>query len=139
MGKDKFDLDAFAADHSVIQSHVFTTKKFTSGFEIERDLLYALDFKTSVWDKKQEIVRMIVEAHIHAIEINDFSMRAPRDWWNAVKERWFPKWLLRKYPVQYTTQEVVISVLYPKLRLPPGEKYLMVNVKQDGKSLKDFE
>ena len=25
----------------------------------------------------------------------------PQDWWQAVKERWFPQWLLNRFPVKY--------------------------------------
>jgi hypothetical protein len=30
-------------------------------------------------------------------------VRYPKDWWEAFKERWFPKWLLERYPAQYNT------------------------------------
>lgn len=27
--------------------------------------------------------------------------KRPRDWWQAVRERWFPSWWLRRHPVNY--------------------------------------
>lgn len=29
------------------------------------------------------------------------NKRWPCDWWQALRERWFPKWWLRRRPVQY--------------------------------------
>jgi len=39
----------------------------------------------------------------HKIDIEESY---PADWWQAFKDRWFPKWLLRKYPVQ--CREIII-------------------------------
>lgn len=30
------------------------------------------------------------------------EIKYPKDWWEALKERFFPKWLLRRFPVEYT-------------------------------------
>ena len=39
----------------------------------------------------------------------------PADWWQAFKERWFPEWLLKKYPVRYTHKEFLVKATYPDL------------------------
>ncbi len=33
----------------------------------------------------------------------------PADWWEAVKERFFPEWLLKRYPVKYLTIKTKIT------------------------------
>lgn len=40
----------------------------------------------------------------------------PADWWQAVKDRWFPAWLKKRCPVRY----IVISrtAVYPELSIP---------------------
>ena len=43
------------------------------------------------------------------------EIRYPLDWWQAFKERWFPKWLLKWKPVVYHTWK--IDFLYPELKL----------------------
>jgi len=47
----------------------------------------------------------------------------PRDWWEAFKARWFPVWVLRSCPVQYTViderHEIFTSVCP---HLPAGER-----------------
>jgi hypothetical protein len=32
--------------------------------------------------------------------------RYPLDWWQAFRERWFPKWWLRRWPVAYKTIDI---------------------------------
>lgn len=39
----------------------------------------------------------------HKIEIHE---KYPADWWQAFKERWFPKWAKRKWPVRYSRIDV---------------------------------
>jgi hypothetical protein len=31
------------------------------------------------------------------------TVTVPRDWWEAVRERWIPKWWLKRWPVKYRT------------------------------------
>ena len=31
----------------------------------------------------------------------DIEEKWPSDWWQAFKDRWFPKWALRRWPVHY--------------------------------------
>jgi hypothetical protein len=40
-------------------------------------------------------------------------IRYPKDWVEAFKERWFPKFLLNRYPVKYSVYEISTAVLYP--------------------------
>jgi hypothetical protein len=41
--------------------------------------------------------------------------RWPENWWEAVKERWFPEFLLRRHPVKYHNETVVSSYHHTKL------------------------
>lgn len=42
--------------------------------------------------------------------------RYPADWWQALKERWFPEWLKRKTPVVWT--EVIAIHKFLELAIP---------------------
>lgn len=44
-----------------------------------------------------------------------FEYKYPADWWQAFKERWFPDWAKKRWPVQYTTHKIDAFVLYPEL------------------------
>lgn len=50
------------------------------------------------------------------------TIRYPSDWWQALKERWFPERALKRWPVIYKTFRYSIKVLYPDLRVAmPGQ------------------
>lgn len=40
---------------------------------------------------------------------NHFSVRYPADWREALKERFFPKWALKRFPVKYTDAKAKIK------------------------------
>ncbi len=44
----------------------------------------------------------------------------PASWWDAFKERWFPDWLQRHFPLSYTRiyHDVKHYHLYPKMAIP---------------------
>lgn len=44
----------------------------------------------------------------------------PLDWWQAFKERWYPAFLLKKFPVTYHRWK--IDFLYPEMELRKGFK-----------------
>lgn len=51
----------------------------------------------------------------------------PADWWEAFKGRWFPTFLLKRWPVKYVGYVFDVKALYPKLNfsLPQEEKYVI--------------
>jgi len=51
-------------------------------------------------------------------------IRYPADWWQALKDRWFPAWLRRRYPVVYTAIDV--AAMYPDLRVGHHRGYTTV-------------
>ena len=50
--------------------------------------------------------------------VRDVTITYPSDWWEAFKDRWFPRLLLRRFPVSRTTESFKASQLYPQLDLP---------------------
>ena len=38
------------------------------------------------------------------------AVKYPEDWWQAFKERWFPKWLLKKFPIEWTEWDAWLIV-----------------------------
>lgn len=51
----------------------------------------------------------------------------PADWKEAVKERFAPAWLKRRWPVRYHHVMIDIEALYPKIALPDEEYFIKVN------------
>jgi hypothetical protein len=49
-------------------------------------------------------VDMLIELHTYLMsaqrKAKETAIEAPADWWEHFKQRWAPKWFLRKYPVK---------------------------------------
>lgn len=60
---------------------------------------------------------IIIQArcHIYGSVLTENHYKYPSNWKEALKERFFPKWLLLKFPVKYTNQTLELLELYPKL------------------------
>jgi hypothetical protein len=46
------------------------------------------------------------------------EIKVPVGWVDAVKERFAPKWLLRKYPIKYAIHK--FYEMYPEVSFPPN-------------------
>ena len=57
-------------------------------------------------------------AYIASQKCAEYEFRAPMGWREALKERWLPRWALRRWPVRYRTETVKVSECYPKIALP---------------------
>ncbi|HEY9661964.1 MAG TPA: hypothetical protein V6C65_26205 [Allocoleopsis sp.] len=56
---------------------------------------------------------MDIQRQLYGKKLDEFSCTYPANWKEAFKERWFPSWLLKKYPVQYTYQRFERKVVFP--------------------------
>jgi hypothetical protein len=62
----------------------------------------------------------------------------PADWWQALRERWFPKFWLRRWPVRMKTvsdsKTVVQSMtkVCPHIRVPGEERHIRFVMLKDG-------
>lgn len=65
---------------------------------------------------------MLAEQYKH-IEI-----KYPDGWKQAFKERWYPSWLLKRYPVKYKECIIDVKALYPgyKATIPDQEAHLHI-------------
>ena len=46
------------------------------------------------------------------------EVKYPLDWWQSFKERWFPKWVLRRWPVRYHYEKWEACAMLPDLEIP---------------------
>lgn len=57
--------------------------------------------------------RLVMQLHSQILsktvreEEGTVLFRCPADWWQAVRERWAPKWWLRRHPVRYREERIV--------------------------------
>lgn len=56
--------------------------------------------------------RLNVRIYGETLDVQEY----PTTWWDAFKVRWYPEWLLKKFPPNITKLEAV--ALYPKISMP---------------------
>jgi hypothetical protein len=54
-------------------------------------------------------------------ELTAIAHSYPANWWQAIKARWLPRWVLRPWPVKETTVTLTARELYPKIAMPEQE------------------
>ncbi len=57
------------------------------------------------------------------------TVEYPKTWWDAFKQRWYPVWLLDKYPADIVKVTFSAEELYPYLKfsLPEGQPVLRIS------------
>jgi hypothetical protein len=63
-------------------------------------------------DMADQIV-MSITGYIWQEKLDHVEISYPADWRQAFKERWFPTWLLNRYPVIRQTHTFDMAALYP--------------------------
>lgn len=66
----------------------------------------------------QALVLSMVEMFA-AEQVKVYEIRYPRDWWEALKDRWAPVWFSRRYPVVYRTHVIDIKVIWQGFKPDP--------------------
>ena len=61
------------------------------------------------------------------------EIKYPETWWQHFKLRWFPKWLLKRFPVVYEIRKVDVQVIYPTLNIAWPEKQHIVYLADMGR------
>jgi hypothetical protein len=83
---------------------------------------------TVVVERRAEDLLLKIEAfalgrHIERISIHH---KWPADWWQAFRERWFPKWWLQRHPVRYSRVDVdrQVTFICPHLGVADPEHHM---------------
>ena len=80
----------------------------------------------------QSIVNNTIEVQLRGFLYSEATpakktIKHPSDWWQSLKERWFPLWALKRWPVKYTVHDISFKVLYPDFRPQlAGQKWCAV-------------
>ena len=64
-------------------------------------------------------------------KLADIECRWPADWRQAFKERWFPAWAKRRWPVRWERRHLEAQALYPLVSMPRAAHTIRILV--DGK------
>ncbi len=73
----------------------------------------------AAYDMTKDMVASLT-VRMPAEKIFDFKMESSA--WQLFKKKWFPKWLLKKYPIRYSVMTGYL--LHPEISTKPSDKKL---------------
>jgi len=82
---------------------------------------FAIDPKVEIVSQVEwaaESIAIRIEQQVFGREVQRQECEWPRDWWQAFKERWYPAWAKRRWPVEYERYVITARELYPQMALP---------------------
>lgn len=99
------------------------------------DLLNRAEFDIAI-DRAAMYLIVKMNTHLLAMprERIDIEERWPSDWWQAFKDRWFPAWALKRWPVQYKTisvHERRYGNLCPHINIPQHNTHVEFMMREE--------
>lgn len=93
---------------------------------ISNNLLDGLVEFSEVDSFAHNAIDMRVSGYIWGENGKTETIKYPATWREAFKERWFPTWLLTRYPVNYQIHEISTRTLYPNFKISvPRETHVL--------------
>jgi hypothetical protein len=77
------------------------------------------------FDMYGDIALRVIQT-VYGRTMEEVSAEWPYDWWQAFKQRWFPAWAKKRWPVMMHKVILEAKDLYPKLSLPADEPQLQL-------------
>ena len=97
---------------------------------------FAIEAKLGVeWDWEADQLCVKVVQQVLAEHLENQKVEVPIDWWEHFKLRWFPVWLLKRFPVKFKIIMIEAMALYPKIGMP-SEEYLIKYMKEEGELMR---
>lgn len=97
--------------------------KFHMQHEFTQEAMDDGIFTMEVINRIAQNMAFRVRADIFGHKLDQIVWKVPANWKESVKERFFPKWLLKRYPVRMQVFRIDPLVLYPQIKLPNEKHY----------------
>ena len=81
---------------------------------------------------RQLVGQLEVWSAVDGVDRVDVEEQWPADWWQAFKDRWFPVWAKKQWPIQYHTETMTARELYPQVVLSPDRYEAVIAVDKSG-------
>lgn len=76
-------------------------------------------------------IMMRIKGFVWAEQAQRQEVQYPANWWQAFKERWFPAWLLERWPVEHKKHIFDVKCVYPNFRPSlPEQDYCLHLIRQ---------
>lgn len=86
---------------------------------------------TASYDIMFRALRLQLTRYVLSQEAESKELSWPSDWWQAFRQRWFPKRWLKRHPVKMERKRLVAMATYPNLIHPPGQRPVVKFIVQD--------
>ena len=94
--------------------------------ELSKDFAIPAQVRMSLDDRFMfDELTLCVRQDIFGKQLERVDIKYPADWWQAVKDRWFPGWAKERWPVMFTRHHVDVKALYPTMPEVPNHKGYM--------------
>jgi len=111
-------------EQKVYEEYVFKMRRLFAqmafddfGIRMKEDRL-GVKYFAELEQRTGSLVRHILD--IATMEDDAFDY--PRDWWQAFKERWYPEWAKRKWPIVYNRVWAIHK--FPEIDSPLAAEYV---------------
>ena len=118
MWNDPYDMPpTFYVKRELLEVKSFTQRVCTANFELRHE--NSKDFFSHTC---YTFLLRVASAHV-----GNYEFVSPLDWFEHLKERFAPKWVLRKWPVKMRTEKINVEALFHRMPLLKGnEPYILV-------------
>ena len=122
-----FLLDLLTSEASLVfDGHALVNLKIDKQYDY---LLHSMKYR----------IHTMIPAENMKEETHTVSVEYPDGWWNAFKEKYFPKYILHRFPVKYVTKKDTVRftayMLYPKfprvMRGSSERQFILKNVYEE--------
>lgn len=137
----------WTAEHEREAEKVFAHKVYLSAAEVfSRAKMYTLRSSVKV-DAAYDVtiqglaLQMVAFVAGEPKEHLKIYRRWPRTWWDACKERWFPGWLLRRFPANYEVIDIDRTVAWsvcPHLEIPESGPHVVWLLEKSREPVKEI-
>lgn len=82
-----------------------------------------------VMNKVMGCMELEIRGYVWAQDGQTIDIEYPRDWREAFKQRWFPAWAKKRWPVVTVRHVINADLLYPNIRIlmPKEQHFLRLN------------
>ena len=109
--------------------------KIRFGISIAMSKEFLSDYQVNISEYMADMVNAQIRMSLWGRDHQKRTLASfPADWWQAFKERWFPRWALKRWPVRRTFVNVTGASVFPTLNyIAPGhtEKLFVIVERKD--------
>jgi hypothetical protein len=104
----------------------FRVKEYGMTMEIPTNAEIKIPVETRI-QRAIDYIYVSLTAHILTQDLDPIVIKYPSNWKEHLKQRFAPKWFLRRYPVKETVVIITAEAFYPNMVFPKGEHYIRVS------------